>query len=343
MNKELEKLSVKLKSKIFKTKIPTFEKPILATLTTDYFSNKNWIYERKLDGVRCLIIKDKEKVIVKSRNNLVLNDSYPEIVTAAKKLAVEQIILDGEIVTFANKNTSFEKLQPRIGVKNPSKELIKKIKIYVYVFDILYLDGYDITQLPLIKRKSILKQSVKFTGTLKYVTHKNTEGLQFLKEACKKGWEGLIAKKRDSVYIHERSKYWLKFKCIAEQELIVCGYTKPQNSRIGFGALLVGYYQDNKLIYAGKVGTGYSDKFLEEFSKKLEKIKISKNPFYDKRSIEDKDAQFVKPVFVAEIGFQEWTRDNKLRHPRFLGLRDDKSAKEVVKEVPNDIPVNIQN
>lgn len=337
MNKVLKDLPKELQKKIKKTKMPTFEKPMLATLTDFYFSDKNWIFERKLDGARCLIFKDKKKVFLKSRNNNLRTDTYPELVEATKKLSVDQVILDGEIVAFNHKVTSFEKLQPRIGVKKASEELVKKVKIYIYIFDILYLDGYDITHLPLIKRKDILKKVIKFSGPLRYEIHKNTQGKKLFKLACSKNWEGLIAKKRDSIYEHRRSLNWLKFKCIQEQELVVGGFTKPKGSRIAFGALLVGYYKDDKFYYAGKVGTGFNDEFLTKFGKKLKAIEVKKNPFTNKSALKDKDVHFVKPKYVVEVGFEQWTKDKKLRQPRLTGIRLDKSPKDVVRETPKRI------
>jgi DNA ligase D-like protein (predicted ligase) len=339
MNKLLEKLPKKFKEKLIKKEIPIFIKPMLATLTNNYFSDKNWIYERKFDGVRCLLFKNKNISFLKSRNNHLISDTYPEILTALKKVPAQQVILDSELVTFDKKITSFEKLQPRIGVIKPSKALMKKVKVYVYIFDIVYLDGYDLTKLPLIKRKNILKHVLSFKDPLRYVIHKNTQGLPFFKVACKKGWEGLIAKNRESTYVHVRSKNWLKFKCIEEQEMVVGGYTDPQGSRIGFGSLLLGFYKDGKLMYAGKVGTGFNDHFLETFSARLEKIGTKKNPFSNKKEVA-RDEHFVKPIYVAEIGFEEWTKDNKLRQPRFLGIRDDKNAQDVLQEIPQDIIPN---
>ncbi len=336
MNKWLEKLSDDLKKKLKKKTMPSFEKPMLATLTKNYFSDKNWIFERKFDGERCFIYKDHDTVFLKSRNNKKLDASYPELIDSAKKFKVNQIILDGEVVTFEGKLTSFAKLQPRLGLKNPEQALETGVTIYMYVFDILYLDGYELLDLPLENRKSILKNCIKFEGPIRYTTHKNTYGLEYFKQVCPLGWEGIMAKKRDSNYVHIRSPNWLKFKCIQDQELVIGGYTEPKQSRIGFGSLLLGYYKEGKLIYAGKVGTGFSDDFLKKFSKELKKIEITKNCFSSK-SMEGDDVHFVKPKYVAAIGFENWTKDNKLRQPRFQGLRYDKNAKDVVKEVPKKV------
>jgi len=337
MNPLLKALSDDLQKKLVKRRMPSFEKPMLATLTKYYFSDPAWIYERKFDGVRVLLYKDGKKAWLTSRNNNSLDQTYPEVLQALQALPVDQIIIDSELIAFKGNISSFEKLQPRIGVKNPSAELIKKIKVYVYIFDILYLDGYELLHLPLIKRKHILKHAIPFRDPLRYVIHRNTKGLPLFKEACKKGWEGLIAKNRESSYVHVRSPNWLKFKCIQEQEMVVGGYTRPAGSRVGFGALLVGYYKDGALHYAGKVGTGYNAAFLQKFIRALQKIETKKSPFSNTSAIKGANVHFVRPNLVVEIGFEEWTRNNKLRQPRFLGIRDDKNPKDVVKETPQNI------
>lgn len=335
MNALLQSMPQEIQKKFKKKPFPVFEKPMLATLTKDYFSDPQWIFERKLDGVRCFIYKNKDNVFLKSRNDKILDASYPELITAAKKMKVDQIILDGEVVAFDGEVTSFEKLQPRLGVTSAEKARATNVKIYIYVFDILYLDGYELLKVPLEHRKYILKNCIEFKDPIRYTIHKNTKGLEYFNQVCPKGWEGLLAKKRDSVYEHKRSKNWLKFKCVANQELVIGGYTEPQKSRIGFGSLLLGYYHNDELHYAGKVGTGFSDQFLDDFSKKLQKITIKKNPFSSK-SMESKNVHFVKPIYVAEIGFEEWTKDNKLRQPRFQGMRYDKDPKDVVKETAKE-------
>jgi bifunctional non-homologous end joining protein LigD len=334
VHKYLKALPAELQKKLKKKKMPTFEQPMLATLTKNYFNDVGWIFERKFDGVRCLIFKDGNKVNLKSRNKNSMNKSYPELLDPVKNLAAGQLILDGEIVAFKGNYTSFEKLQSRIGLASAQKARATGIKIYIYIFDILYLDGYDLTKLPLIARKAILKRAVRLSGSLRYTVHINERGADYFPQACSKKWEGLIAKKRDGVYEHKRSRNWLKFKCVANQELVIAGYTDPAGSRVGFGALLMGYYKNGALHFAGKVGTGFSAQFLEEFGGKLKKIEIKKNPFSSGKFARTNFIHFVKPIYVAEIGFEEWTRGNKLRQPRFLGLRVDKKAKDVIKEEP---------
>ena len=317
-------------SKSSQIKQPKWIKPMLATLTKDYFSDKNWLFERKLDGERVLAIKNKKKVTLYTRNKKIINNTYPEIVNILSEQNQDNIIVDGEIVAFDKNVTSFSKLQGRIQIKDPKKALKTEINVYYYVFDVLYIDKYDLRKVPLKDRKKILKNALKFRDVLRYTSHRNTHGEKYLKQACKKGWEGLIAKKSNSIYVSKRSRDWLKFKCVNEQELVIGGYTDPQGNRKGFGALLLGYYKNKKLQYAGQVGTGFNDDLLDELRKQLDKLETDSSFFTEK--IPKKGVHWVKPKLVCEVGFTEWTSSGKLRHPRFLGLRRDKPAKKVVKE-----------
>lgn len=332
MNKKIEKI-ISQNANTLKSKTqPPWISPMLATLTENYFSDKNWIFERKLDGERCIAHKKGQKLKLYSRNKKELNNSYPEIVDVLSKQDKTNFIIDGEIVTFDKGITSFSKLQKRIQLKDPKKAKQTKIKVYYYIFDILYFDKYDTTSIPLRTRKKILKNYFLFDDDLKYTVHKNTKGKEFLKVACKKGWEGLIAKKADSKYVSKRSKDWLKFKCVKDQEFVIAGFTEPKGKRVGFGALLLGYYYKNKLLYAGQVGTGFDDSLLSSLSSKFSKLKQKENPFTTKEKIPEKGVHWLKPKLVCQVGFTEWTEAGKLRHPRFKGLRRDKKAKDVVRE-----------
>ncbi len=331
MNKVLANLNKTERAKVQKKKMPDFIKPMLAELNHDhFFDKKNWWYERKFDGERCLVFKKNNQVILKSRNNKKINVSYPEIEKACKKLEPKEIIMDGEVVAFKNNVTDFSKLQNRMHLKSKEEARQTGIKVFYYVFDIIYLDGYDLTKLPLEARDKILRQATKFKDPLRYSIHRKHNTKKYLQDACEKGWEGLMVKRIDSPYIHKRSDTWLKFKCVHEQELVIGGYTEPQGERIAFGALLLGYYENNKLKYAGKVGTGFTDDMLQYLQKRFKENESKKSPFAEK--ISEKDVHWLKPKFVCEVGFTEWTNDNKLRHPRFLGLRRDKSAKKVHQE-----------
>jgi DNA ligase D-like protein (predicted ligase) len=190
-----------------------------------------------------------------------------------------------------------------------------------------------VTALELRHRKAILRKLLVYRGPLRFTAHRNREGEALLAEACRKGWEGVIAKRADSPYVHRRSPNWLKFKCVNEQEFVIAGFTDPQGSRRGFGALLIGYYEDGRLVYAGKVGTGFDDDLLDWLSAKLAQLRRDDPPF-DEGVLPRKGVHWVHPKLVGQIGFAEWTRDGRLRHPRFIGLREDKPAQQVVRERP---------
>ncbi len=315
-----------------KNTIPEWTNPMLATLTDDYFSDPEWIYERKLDGVRCLVFCDQGEIRIMSRNRNKLNAMYPELTEALKKEAADNYVVDGEIVTFDGNLTSFSKLQQRINVENPDDDLISEVPVMLYLFDILYQDGKDVSGKPLRERKSLLKETFAFRDPLRYCQHRNEEGEAYFREACGKGWEGIIAKNAAAPYKHSRSRDWLKFKCTHQQELVIVGYTEPQGERVRFGALLVGYYEGEKLHFAGKVGTGFTDQELRDLYDSMVPLEQEEPPV--RETVEENDIHWIRPELVAEIGFTEWTRDNKLRHPRYLGMRHDKKAKNVVKEAP---------
>jgi DNA ligase D-like protein (predicted ligase) len=304
--------------------------PMKARLHNKAFDDDNWIYERKFDGIRCLVKIHNDNVMLHSRNNKNMDGTYPELKEAFDSLALPDCIIDGEIVAFERKATSFSRLQHRMNMQKPDKRLIDEVPVYFYCFDLLHLDGKDLRNETLLDRKKALKNTIRYKDPIRYTVHRAGDGKRYLKEACKKGWEGIIAKKRDSKYETTRSHSWLKLKCSKGQEFVIGGYTDPQGERIGFGALLIGYYETEELRFAGSVGTGFDDAFLDEFSDKLEKIEKVTPPFEDKVNI--KDAHFVQPKYVCEVNFTEWTKDNKLRHPRFKGLRHDKKPMEVKKE-----------
>jgi bifunctional non-homologous end joining protein LigD len=295
--------------------------PMKAVLTDERFSDPGWIFERKLDGIRCLAFKADGRVRLRSRNDLSLNGRFPEIVAALEAAPVSDVVLDGEIVAFDGAQTSFARLQQR-GMR--------PARAFYYVFDILRLEGEDVTDEPLRARKALLRRTLVFADPIRMTAHRNRDGEAFYEEACRKGWEGLIAKRADSPYIHGRSRDWLKFKCSAEQELVIGGYTAPRGSRTDLGALLLGYYEHGKLRYAGKVGTGFTRATLHDLAGRLTRLRRGASPFADE--VRERDVTWVEPDLVGQIGFSEWTRDGRLRHPRFLGLRDDKAASEVVRE-----------
>lgn len=303
---------------------------MLATLSDKPFSDPNWIFEPKLDGMRCLLEKKGSKIVILSRNRKIQNNVFPEIVAALKKYKSD-FIIDSEIVTFVGKTTSFSQLQLRMHVQNPDPKLLRKVPVVAYLFDIIHLNGYDLTKMPLIARKHVLKDNFKLTKPLFYLAHKNERGLVLFKQACKQGLEGLIAKRADSTYQHHRSRDWLKLKCGQEQEFVIAGYTKPQGSRAKFGALLLGYYENKKLKYAGRVGTGFNDDTLIFLHKKMSVLHAAKSPFSD-YDLKSNAVTWLKPKLVAQVEFFEWTTTGRLRHPSFKGIRTDKSASDVRRE-----------
>lgn len=314
---------------------PTAPAPMLATLTDKYFSDPSWIYERKLDGERVIAFRDPGGVTLRSRTGHALDGTYPELMAALQAQATTDFIIDGEVVAFEGSRTSFERLQQRIGITNPDQAVASGVAVYYYVFDLMRLDGADVTKQPLRERKRLLRDAISFGGPLRFTTHRNTNGEAFLTEACSKGWEGLIAKRADAPYTHLRSKDWLKFKCVSEQEMVIGGFTDPAGSRRGFGALLIGYYDGrDTLRYAGKVGTGYNERTLAELRVSMDALVRDTQPFTGS-PVREKGAHWIQPELVAQIGFTEWTRDGKLRHPRFLGLRRDKDPFDVIREVPS--------
>jgi DNA ligase D-like protein (predicted ligase) len=304
---------------------------MLATLVDEPFSQEGWLFETKFDGERCLAVRDGAEVTLFSRNSKNLNEKYPELVQAFRVQKDKQFAVDGEIVTFEGSITSFAKLQFRMQVQHPSEELRSKVPVWFYAFDLLNLDGYDTRYLPLRERKALLKQTFSFNEPLRFSEHREVEGEALYRQACRKGWEGIIAKNAESSYVSRRSSDWLKFKCVNEQEFVIGGYTDPAGTRIGFGALLVGYYEAGKLVYAGKVGTGYDTATLRRLSQQLKSLEVEECPFSGDE-LPAGNVHWLKPKLIAQIGFAEWTTAGKLRQPRFLGLRSDKSPAEVVRE-----------
>ncbi|MEV6880234.1 non-homologous end-joining DNA ligase [Amycolatopsis sp. NPDC051128] len=309
---------------------PGWREPTLATLTDRRFSGEDWIFERKLDGVRAICVRGSGAPTLYSRNHKVMDNAYPELVEALATQGAPRFVADGEIVAFDGANTSFAALQPRIHVSDPERARATGVRVYYYLFDLLYLDDQDTTGLPLRQRKALLRDAFEFADPLRLSAHRNAEGEKFFEEACRRGWEGLIAKRADAPYHHGRSPDWLKFKCAQGQELVIGGFTDPQGARHGFGALLLGYHEDGGLKYAGKVGTGFDGRLLASLHTRLRERETSRSPFAG--PVKERGAHWVRPDLVAQIGFSEWTRDGRLRHPRFAGLREDKKAADVVRE-----------
>ena len=308
--------------------------PELATLTKARFSDPGWMYERKFDGERCLTYRTGGKVSLMTRNQIDVSATYPELREALAGQTSADFVVDGEIVAFDGDATSFGKLQQRLGVRDPNAELVRRVPVVYYLFDLLVVGGRDIRSLPLGERKPLLRELMPFDDPVRFTEHRDGNGEPFWEEACKQGWEGLIAKRAASPYLAGRTKDWLKFKCLSSQEFVIGGYTDPKGSRTGLGALVIGYYDgDGRLISAGKVGTGFNASTLASLSALLRQREVDRSPF-QAGPVPRSGVHWVKPELVAQIGFSEWTTAGQLRHPRYEGLRQDKDPASVVREVP---------
>jgi len=292
---------------------PDWVVPMAATLTEERFTGPDWIVERKLDGIRLLAFKHGKDVKLYSRNRL--EQHNPAIANAIAQMPVKDAIFDGEVT----------------GVWGPPtlRDADKGHRLGYHVFDLLWLNGRDLMDLPLTERRDLLA-SLPLRRPLERVPEViDPEPWEL---ARKEGWEGVIVKRRDSPYEHRRSPHWLKMKVEASQELVVGGFTDPQGSRHGLGALLVGYFQKDDFVFAGKVGTGFDNKMLVDLRAKLDAIEIDTPPFTKAIGLPRIRAHWVRPKIVVQVAFTEWTVHGKLRHPRLLGIRIDKSARDVVRE-----------
>jgi DNA ligase D-like protein (predicted ligase) len=289
-----------------------------AVLTADRPSGEGWVFERKLDGIRCLAVKDGATKLY-SRNELSLDDRYPTIAEALDAEPADGFVIDGEAVAFVGG-------RDRFGGGDGAE-------IYLYAFDVLVAGGQDVRALPIEERRTILEDLLGWEGPLRITEQETGDGAELLEQACRDGWEGLIAKRLGTPYVSTRSRDWLKLKCTRAQELVIGGFTAPRGSRTDLGALLVGYFDGDDLRYAGKVGTGFTRKTLKELAGQLAPLTRAESPFAPEKGI-PRDATWVEPALVAQIGFMEWTGDGRLRHPSFLGLRIDKPAREVTREGP---------
>jgi len=280
-----------------------------ATLTDQRFTGPDWIFERKLDGIRMLAFKRGSSVRLLSRNRLMLTKAYPLVAEAIAAIPVKDAIFDGEATGAWGRQGAAD----------------------YHVFDVLWLNGRNITAKSLDERRSLL-EAIPFQLPVSRVAR--LKGDAPWDRACREGWEGVIAKRRDAPYEHRRSRTWLKMKCEATQELVVGGFTDPQRSRVGLGALLVGYFEGKDFVFAGKVGTGFTDVLLRELRARFDRIEQPTSPFTKANGLPRIRAHWVKPEVVVQVAFTEWTVHGKLRHPRLLGLREDKAAKDVVRERP---------
>lgn len=307
--------------------------PMLAMLVEDVPAGDTWIYEPKLDGIRSLVYAEGGDVRLLSRNRLPLDAAYPELVDALALAVRGDAVLDGEIVAIDPRRglSSFALLQQRSQLRDAARARASGVEVKIYLFDCLFYEGIDLTELPLIERKSVLRDVVSFDDMILFTPHRTRGAAAMLRRACARGAEGIVAKRADSPYVSARSGDWVKIKCVNQQEFVIGGFTPPRGARERLGALLVGYYDGDELRYAGKVGTGYDRKTLEILHSRLSPLERQTPPFAS-RPLPSGAVTWVTPRLVAEIGFSEWTSAGLLRHPRFLGLRADKAAREVRRE-----------
>lgn len=312
------------------TAMPSLIHPMLATLVDEPFSDPDWLFETKWDGVRAICFLDKAQARFISRNQNELTAQYPELADIGQSISGRRAILDGEIVALDEHGVSrFQLLQSRLGRKNKAEiaRLAASTRLAYYVFDLLYLDGFDLMGCTLLDRKTQLEAIIKPGKNVRYSDHIIEHGKELYKEVAKIPLEGVVAKRLASTYVQKRSRDWLKIKTIQESEVVIGGYTEPRHSRSYFGALVVGLYESGQLDYVAHVGGGFNEKSLEQVYKLLQPLKTSKCPFVEIPQTNE-PVQWVKPKLVAQVKFAEWTAERRLRQPIFLGLRDDKKAEE---------------
>jgi bifunctional non-homologous end joining protein LigD len=305
--------------------------PALATLSHDRFWESGWVFERKLDGQRVLAVRDASGARLYSRSGRDVTGAFPEVAEALAEQEATGFVVDGEVVAFEGSRTSFARLQPRIQVSDPERARRSGVAVWYYVFDVLEVEGTDVRGEPLLERKRRLRHLLTWKTPLRSTPHRVKGGEEWFAEICRAGWEGLIAKREDATYRGGRTDAWLKFKCEAGQELVVVGWTDPEGSRIALGALLLGYHDGDDLVYAGKVGTGFSEKVLRDLHDRLSRIEMDQSPC-TRGTLPRKGVHWARPELVAQVAFTEWTTAGQLRHPRYLGLRNDKNAGDVVRE-----------
>ncbi len=328
-------LPAPVREALYDEPVPDWRAPTPATLTEKRFSDPHWIFERKFDGMRCLAFRDGDRVRLLSRNRQPLNGTYPELVDALAAQRTTRFVVDGEVVAFEGRRTSFARLQGRLGITDPEVGRASPMRVFYYLFDLLHLDGKSTIDVPLRWRTLLLCKAIEFGDPLRYTTHRVEDGSgageAAYRAACERGDEGVIAKLADSKYDGRRSLNWLKFKCVHDQEFVVGGYTSPKGGRVELGALLLGYYDGHDLVYAGKVGTGFDEATLHRLHQRLSAITRDTSPF-TRGLVREAGSHWVQPEMVVQIGFTEWTRDGKLRHSRYQGLRTDKEPADVVRE-----------
>jgi bifunctional non-homologous end joining protein LigD len=306
-----------------KTAMPPHVEPMLATLGKHAFSDPNWLFEIKWDGVRALARIEDSALTLRSRNGADITKRYPELAVLPQAFAASQAIVDGEIVALDERGlSSFERLQERMHVRAPSEHLVSQTPVVYFAFDLLYCDGYDLRKAPLLERKQLLQRLVHASERFRYADHQMEHGKELFELAKQTGLEGIVAKCADSPYVSDRSAYWMKLKVTNTLDAVVGGGTASRTPALPFGSLLLGLYQGKKLRFIGHVGSGFDGKKLEEISGKLKELATADCPFDVVPETNEKPS-WVEPALVARVKFSGWTQEHVLRHPVFLALRED--------------------
>ena len=318
---------------------PVWIEPMLATLIEPQAMPAGWVYEPKLDGARALVFLDAGGTALRSRNRHLLDGRFPEIATAVRAAVRARAVLDGEIVALdpASGMPSFARLQRRLHQAAPTEALRREYPVELWLFDCLHYEGRDLTGQPWTVRRRMLEEAVTPRAGVRLTPYFDGPFDALFETSCAHGAEGLIAKRTAARYQRGRSRDWLKLKCVRQQEFVVGGWTDPKGSRVGIGALLLGYWDGDDLRYAGKVGTGIDDFTLRLLLRELEQHRQGNSPFAGRPPA--KAAHWVEPSVVVQVGYGEWPEGALLRHPRFLGLRRDVAAKSVRHERPHPLPV----
>jgi bifunctional non-homologous end joining protein LigD len=319
-----------------KARMPEIIHPMLATLVDEPFSDPDWIFETKWDGFRSVCFVSKGKARFVSRNQIEMTPQYPELANIPKQIDAKEAILDGEIVALdEHGRPQFQLLQNKLRIRSGSYAKARTAQLVYFAFDLLHLDGYDLMNCPVVERKARLEQILRPASFIKYSDHLEGDGEAFFREIAKFRLEGMIAKRAASKYAQKRTSDWLKVKTVQRSEVVVGGYTQPRGARSYFGSLVMGLYREGKLHYVAHVGGGFNEQKLREIHKLLQPLKTDKCPFAVKPKTNE-PVQWVKPKLVAEVKFSEWTADERMRHPVFVGLREDKKPQDCKFEFERD-------
>ena len=310
--------------------MPKIINPMLATLVDDPFSDSEWIFETKWDGFRSVCFVRGGKARFVSRNQIEMTPQYPELANIAKQINAKEAILDGEICALDKHGVPrFQLMQRKAAIGN------QRPPIVYFVFDLLYVDGYDLMQCTVVERKARLAEILRPANFIKLSEHVAGEGEAFFREIEKFHLEGMMAKRAASKYVQKRSSDWLKIKTVMRQEVVIGGYTQPRGTRSHFGSLVCGLYRGGELLYVAHIGGGFNEKTLASTYRLMQPLKTDKSPFVAVPKANE-PVQWLKPKLVAEVKFSEWTADKRLRHPVFIGMRNDKKAKDCRFEFESD-------